>query len=336
MVLWAQNPGPDFWVSNTLSMENSKLQSTEHAFFDSYDNTLYFSFDQHRITPKNESYSLHIEIKKKSVEQDKLKPLLSKVLSPNPQEDYPMDSMDISKLYSGNFDVLLLVKKNQRLIYKSNVLIQVFHPQASKFKSEYLEAVANANTAPDSGIAFVQQYSLKQLKLNIAALMPLARGSGELTFIKGVDQNNDLSVLQQFFVNFWSNRDAGNPEKAWRAYADKLNFVAKTYGNAQEKGYESDRGRIYIVYGQPDRIDRALQEKNARPYEIWFYYNANGRNNVKFLFVQPGMMSNQFILLHSTESDEIVNPNWRSGLFLTNPSNDKENRTKHRVFQYFQ
>lgn len=323
-------------ASQNIIQESGELLAMEHAFFDAEMNDLFFSFNQQPIPATTEAYSVQFEIKKKSIDQDKHKPLLVKTLEPNHKNTFLVDSFHIANLYSGNFILVVTVRNAMKqTIYKSVVPFQVYHPGNAKIKTEYLESASDTQHAVSLKQTFVEQYSLKQLRINIAALMPIARGA-EVTFIRGVEQANDQKVLQLFFYNFWLNRDASNPEKAWKLYTEKLNFVAKTYGNAQEKGYETDRGRIYINYGHPDKLERCLQEKNARPYEVWFYYSANGRNNVKFLFVQPGMLSNQFILLHSTETDELVNPNWRSSLFLTNSTNDKENRSKHRVFQYFQ
>ncbi len=47
-----------------------------------------------------------------------------------------------------------------------------------------------------------------------------------------------------------------------------------------DKGWRSDRGRIYIKFGPPDEIQSRPYELSTKPYEIWFYY----RLNLKFVF----------------------------------------------------
>ena len=36
-------------------------------------------------------------------------------------------------------------------------------------------------------------------------------------------------------------------------------------------GYRTDRGRVYLIYGEPDQIDRFPSETNMKPYEVWYY-----------------------------------------------------------------
>ena len=40
-------------------------------------------------------------------------------------------------------------------------------------------------------------------------------------------------------------------------------------------GWKSDRGRIYIVHGPPDEIERHPMDIGLKPYEIWYYYSSN-------------------------------------------------------------
>ena len=85
-------------------------------------------------------------------------------------------------------------------------------------------------------------------------------------------KNND--ERDQFIKQFWVRRNQpGTLPNTFRqehyrriAYANN-NFAATT------QGWETDRGRIYIVYGPPDAIDYESVEMNGsrRPEEIWHY-----------------------------------------------------------------
>jgi hypothetical protein len=46
-------------------------------------------------------------------------------------------------------------------------------------------------------------------------------------------------------------------------------------------GWETDRGRIYVLYGEPTDIERHPFEINSKPYEVWYYDHLNRR----FVFV---------------------------------------------------
>ena len=48
--------------------------------------------------------------------------------------------------------------------------------------------------------------------------------------------------------------------------------------NALDKdGWETDRGKIYVKYGQPTTVDRHTNELNVPPYEIWYYSSIDRR-----------------------------------------------------------
>jgi len=48
-------------------------------------------------------------------------------------------------------------------------------------------------------------------------------------------------------------------------------------------GWSSDRGRIYIMYGEPDQLDDYPIVPNQRPYQEWYYYQNS--KYLKFVFV---------------------------------------------------
>ena len=180
--------------------------------------------------------------------------------------------------------------------------------------------------------SFVERYDLKQLKRNVAALAPMANRA-EAKTISVLQDLDSLDVLQLFFYNFWYSRLPDNPSKAWQDYAEILNEVARLYGGPGLQGYESDRGRVYIRYGPPDRVVKAPNEKGALPYEVWFYYQSGLKSNLKFLFFQPGMLSSQMILLNTNIPEEGINPNWKN-MILQDPTNP-DNKLMHKVFEFF-
>ncbi|MEZ5147807.1 MAG: GWxTD domain-containing protein [Bacteroidales bacterium] len=95
----------------------------------------------------------------------------------------------------------------------------------------------------------------------------------------------DLETLQKYFYRFWKERDALDPEHAWLNYLNEVNKVNQAYSTLIEKGYETDRGRIYLQYGPPNAISESYNEPSAYPYEIWHYYVLdNGQRNKRFVF----------------------------------------------------
>lgn len=50
------------------------------------------------------------------------------------------------------------------------------------------------------------------------------------------------------------------------------------------QGWKSDRGRIYIKYGEPDEVHSEVHPLDLHPYIVWVYYN----QNLEFIFADTG------------------------------------------------
>ena len=82
---------------------------------------------------------------------------------------------------------------------------------------------------------------------------------------------------------FWEQRDP-TPGDGLNEYKEEFLRrvqVANDRFSVVRKGWRSDRGRIYILYGEPDQIDH---ERTNRATEIW-HYDQLGR---RFVFVDRG------------------------------------------------
>jgi GWxTD domain-containing protein len=77
----------------------------------------------------------------------------------------------------------------------------------------------------------------------------------------------------EVFREFWKRRDP-TPKTEQNELMDeyylRVQFSNENFTTNRE-GWETDRGRIYIVYGPPTDIERHPFEANSRPYEIWYY-----------------------------------------------------------------
>jgi GWxTD domain-containing protein len=84
------------------------------------------------------------------------------------------------------------------------------------------------------------------------------------------DRERDL-----FIEAFWKHRD---PDPSSKANAFKtehyrrIDHANKYYGRtAPMPGWKTDRGRIYIILGEPGDIQRFTGEQGVYPAEVWFY-----------------------------------------------------------------
>jgi hypothetical protein len=76
-------------------------------------------------------------------------------------------------------------------------------------------------------------------------------------------------------------------------------------------GWHTDRGRIYILYGEPDEVERFPNSDNVKPYEIWHYHQIE--SGVMFIFVDR-TGSEDYTLVHSTKRGEVQDSNWEQYL----------------------
>jgi len=97
-------------------------------------------------------------------------------------------------------------------------------------------------------------------------------------------------------------------------YFERVRFANSYYDNmAQKDGWKTDMGRIFILYGEPDEIERHPNDTNIRPYEIWTYEKIEG--GVIFVFGDKFDIDN-FRLLHSTRKGELSDPSWKKWLLV--------------------
>lgn len=87
----------------------------------------------------------------------------------------------------------------------------------------------------------------------------------------------DQESREEFIKDFWAKRDP-DPETEENKFKDEF-FRRIQYANERFRegvpGWKTDRGRIYIYLGPPDRFeDRPmLNYPGMRGYIIWIYYN---------------------------------------------------------------
>ncbi|HQT92290.1 MAG TPA: GWxTD domain-containing protein [Candidatus Kryptobacter bacterium] len=132
-----------------------------------------------------------------------------------------------------------------------------------------------------------------------------------------IEQFNELQSLpakRQFLYDFWKKR---NPNPVLNTNTYRSEYIKRVaYANAHfnvgnTSGWRTDRGRVYIIYGNPDQIDRHPNEGNSKPYEIWYYNSIQG--GVSFDFVDRTGFGD-YTLVNSTARNEIQNDNWQQYL----------------------
>jgi GWxTD domain-containing protein len=120
----------------------------------------------------------------------------------------------------------------------------------------------------------------------------------------------EVQAIRTFLTTFWREQDAKNgtyPGLSRERFLKLVRMADKEYGSSMSVGYKSDRGRILLIYGEPDEIIRYPNTTDTIPYEDWRYYSLNGGSN--FIFADRNGFG-KYELLHSNYYKELQDPDW--------------------------
>ena len=239
---------------------------------------------------------------------------------------------NLELLPSGNYNLIVEARdKDNKIQAVQKCFIQRKNSQG-KLSLEDLKSVNVNNT-------FVTYYkSIDTLADYIRSLRPISSTS-EIQFAQNQIKGKNLLMMQQLFYNFWKTRNEKYPQSAWLAYYKEVMKVNKEFGTYGLKGYDTDRGRVYLQYGPPDQRVKSDVEPSAYPYEIWEYYSLydkslslvypdNKQSNKKFVFYNPDKVTNRYSLIHSTAKGEIYNERWELQIHSRDTQNSNLDDTK--------
>lgn len=122
----------------------------------------------------------------------------------------------------------------------------------------------------------------------------------------------EIGAKREFLTQFWNDRSDNNYDarnQALNLYMKRIEEANTKFGSFSKKGWKTDRGRIFIIYGEPSEINRYPNQIETKPYEIWRYDNIEG--GVEFVFADITGFS-EYILVHSTKRGELRDDNWQN------------------------
>jgi len=210
-----------------------------------------------------------------------------------------VESIPASKLKMGTYTVIL------------SFLDKTGTPEVSSAKKIF---VYNPTSGIDSSLvsaaptAFVDEYAglseeALDLEFDEARYETTSREKDQYEKFVGKEAKG------RFLAEFWAHKPLGFKEEYFRRVA----YTNENFRSLARKGYTTDRGRVYITYGQPDDVERHPNEAEARPHELWTYNNIQG--GVFFVFVQRSQGSD-YELIHSTHRNEIRDENWERQIIV--------------------
>jgi GWxTD domain-containing protein len=140
----------------------------------------------------------------------------------------------------------------------------------------------------------------------------------QLDLIRYIASRDELNVYKdlllkgkhQFIEEFWRRRDP-TPETPFNEFQQehvrRFEEANRIFTAGNREGWKTDFGRIFILYGKPDEVERHAHEIDVKPHEKWYYFNIEG--GVEFIFADLDGFGT-YTLIHSTARNEVNDPNY--------------------------
>ena len=243
-----------------------------------------------------------------------------------------LGQIDISKLPSGNYLLVIeaMDSKGEKIIKQDNFFYR---------RGEEREIIAGSfEDRAVSGSWVDQLGNLDSIVRFMDYLYPIS-SEREQRIQENLLASADEELMKKYFFAFWENRKPLAPKEAWEDYHKDVLVANKLFTSGLSKGYKTDRGRVWLMYGKPSQVERRDMEPNMPPYIIWQYDNvttdyAVPQNNKIFIFGEFEPSTQIFKLIHSTAIGEINSPDWKQELYFRayggpgtiDPGNDPNER----------
>lgn len=206
-------------------------------------------------------------------------------------------SMTVTSLASGKYHFRYTISgegerilaRTDKTFYLSNPHVQVASPTAPILKSNELAGLSAEELEDEFRKA---QYLATDQEIKTFSQIKTAEGRSE------------------FLSKFWAEVQAGRLGKLpipRVEYLQRAGRANQRYRVSGRDGWRTDRGRVYLLYGEPDEIERFPSSENSKPYEIWHFYSIE--SGVEFVFIDRSGFGD-FILVHSTKRDELHDEDW--------------------------
>ncbi len=215
------------------------------------------------------------------------------------RDDLEVGLLPVSNLKTGRYRLRFSVldsSKNE--LAKSQVDFVVHNPQLPAQGRPQMEKSLIARLSPQKVDLFVgaTRYFLPQEEQKI---------------VSGL---SDETAKRRFLFQFWNGKGGKSGLRIFRAFVQRVEYANANFSESKQAGWQTDRGRIFILYGKPSEIQYYANLPGFREFQAWSYENIE--HGVVFIFGVTGSFGN-FKLLHSTKTGEIHNEAWLDLLKVT-------------------
>lgn len=292
------------YIKNGLLME-----PLAGLYYDKNASTIYFYNEIYNSNTLNDAFALSYSILHNSSQASTVPLAIGhKKLRPSVQPHVFLEQLDITKLPSGNYKLVIELRNRERILLSHREIpFQRSNP--------YLNAATEGINKEAIEEEFVAKMNDEELKYSLRAIACKMVGD-ESKDLNEIIKSGDSKAMKLRLFRYWAAKSPNQPEAAYEKYMGIAKFVDQKYRSGFGYGFETDRGYTYMKYGRPDDIVEQLNNPDTAPYEIWVYYDfpITGQKNVKFIYYDAEG-SGSMRMLNSNARGEIQDSNWRTKLY---------------------
>lgn len=210
--------------------------------------------------------------------------------------------LNISNLPSGKYRLLYgIADESKTMIASKEKMFYVYNPNV--FAAEVLQ---------EGRFGPLEELSEAELDDEFAKLIHI-NTKDDREFYGSL---NNVQGKREFIFSIWSRaNDNRLPPLVYREqYLGRAHYANDKFKSIFAKGWKSDRGRVFILYGGPSDIERFASTETTVPYQVWTYDKLKGQGGVQFVFADKGGFS-KYELLHSDLRGERRNDSWKTEVF---------------------
>lgn len=126
------------------------------------------------------------------------------------------------------------------------------------------------STGPEAAVASPGLDRLSPLQRKYYDQIQYLATPNQVAYYNALSDSGKMAYL----MKFWGVRDLAE-------FSRRMETADGKYGQLKVAGYNTDRGRVYVKYGEADAVEQKVIETETRPREYWHYYNTG---NV-FIFI---------------------------------------------------
>lgn len=228
-------------------------------------------------------------------------------------------------------EFLSLGERNRKTVGTSAVISEQFDLRGWPVGSYFLEVsvLDQANDKRDTVFASFhiiaprvdQPEATKPVIATAYDSLPLSERVKIVMYILTPDQKETLKRLDaqgqgNFLDQYWKDVAAGglaDNHTTKRELVERFAKVNQLFSTDEYKadGYLTDRGRIFMTYGQPDELDDFPTPRTGNPYQVWNYRSVK---EGKFFIFEDRSGYNDFRLVHSNVPGEIYSATWQDAM----------------------